>query len=142
MRIAFLIGMLMMNAVRGHPENWSTLECQRGANGQKVFDPLVGLESAMCQQPVIRHADAETARDPPQEDRGEQTFPGEKEQRGHRSHMKQRHEYRRHPVDFAFCGLSSFQIFQLHIQRGPHFPCSSTLKKPIPKLSAEPERQL
>ena len=34
--------------------------------------------------------------------------------------MKQRHEYGRHPIDFALCRLSFFQAFQLHFHEGPH----------------------
>ena len=40
-RIAFVVGVLMMDAVRGDPEDRSALERQRAAEGQEVLDPLV-----------------------------------------------------------------------------------------------------
>src|SRR5262249_48781737 len=64
--IAFLIGILMMYAVRRHPENRPTLQRKRGAESQEIFHPLVGLVSAMRQQPVITHPDPEAAGYPPQ----------------------------------------------------------------------------
>ena len=66
-RIAFLVGELMMNAMRRHPENRTAFERERGAHRQEIFHPLGSLVAAMGQQAVIAHADAEAARDPPQE---------------------------------------------------------------------------
>ena len=40
-RIAFLIGLLMMDAMRGHPEDRAALERQRAAEREEVLDPLV-----------------------------------------------------------------------------------------------------
>ena len=42
MGIAFLIGVLMMDAMRGHPENRPTFKRQRGASGQRNTQPLSG----------------------------------------------------------------------------------------------------
>ncbi len=60
-RIARLVGDLVMDAMRGHPENRAAFKRQRGTNGQEVFDPLRVLEAAMRQQPVIAHANAQAA---------------------------------------------------------------------------------
>jgi len=49
MRIALLIGILMMDAVRGHPENRAAFERERSAKGQGIFDPLGSLEAAVRQ---------------------------------------------------------------------------------------------
>ena len=46
-RIAFLVGELVMNAMRRHPEDWATFESQGGADRQKVFDPLRSFIGAM-----------------------------------------------------------------------------------------------
>jgi hypothetical protein len=67
--IPFAIGELMMNAVRRHPENRATFERQRGANRQEVFHPFRGLVSAVRQQAVVTHANAETPGNPPKEKR-------------------------------------------------------------------------
>ena len=83
-----LIGILVMNAVRGHPENRSAFERQRRANRQQILHPLRSLVAAMRQQPVIAHPDAQAARNPPQKQRDKKCLPGEKEQRGDRAQMK------------------------------------------------------
>src|SRR5258708_36875693 len=75
-RIAVLVGKLMMNAMRGHPENRSALEGESGAPGQKIFHPLRRLVSAMRQQTVIAHANAEASGNPPQEHGDEERLPG------------------------------------------------------------------
>ena len=66
-RIAFAIGELMMNPVRRYPENRAAFERQSRANRQKVLHPFRSLVSAVRQQPVITHANAEAPGNPPQE---------------------------------------------------------------------------
>ena len=60
-RIAFLIGLLMMDAMRRDPEDRTALERERAADREKVLNELGRLVAAMRQQPVIRHPDAEHA---------------------------------------------------------------------------------
>ena len=60
-RIAFTIGVLMMDAVRGNPEDGSAFECKGAAPRQEVLDPLVGLVAAMGEQAMIGQADAQRA---------------------------------------------------------------------------------
>ena len=43
MRIAGLIGFLMMDAMRGDPENGSAFERQRAADGEEIFQPAGAL---------------------------------------------------------------------------------------------------
>ena len=117
MRIAFLIGELMMDAVRRHPENRPAFERERRANGQEILHPLRRLISAMREQPVITHADAQAARNPPQEHRDEQSLPGEKEERRYRAHVKRSHEAAVIQFTSSLCSLCSFQILQFHMQR-------------------------
>ena len=120
-RIAFLIGMLMMDAVRGDPEDRSAFERERAADRQEIFHPLRSLVAAVRQQAVIAHADAQAAGNPPQEHRDEECLPGEEEQCGDRANVKCGHETRRNPVHFIFFRLSFFQILQFHIQGRPQF---------------------
>ena len=122
MRIALLIGVLMMNPVGRHPEDRSALKRQRSAESQEIFHPLVSLVSAMCEQPVIAHPDAQTPAEPPQENRQEKGFPGKKEKCCEGAHMKQRHESRCHPVHFVFCGVRFAKFFELHADDGSPFP--------------------
>ena len=44
-RIAFPVGLLMMDAMGRDPEDRPALERQRAAEGQEILDPLVGLDS-------------------------------------------------------------------------------------------------
>src|SRR5258706_7295678 len=67
MGIALFVGILMMNAVRGHPENWSAFKRQRGTDRQRILNPLRSLVAAMRQQPVISHPNSEAAGNPPHE---------------------------------------------------------------------------
>src|SRR6266446_299060 len=121
MRIAILIRILMMNAVRGHPENWSAFESERGADSQKILHPLRRLVAAVREQAMIAHADAQAPRHPPQEHGDEQCLPREEEKRRHSADVKRRHERRRHPIYFAVYRLSFFQAFQLHVQNSSPF---------------------
>src|SRR5580692_5009585 len=121
MRVAILIRVLVMNAVRRDPENRSAFERERGADGQEVLHPLRSLVATVREQPMISHADTQAARNPPQEHGDEQSLPCEEEKRRHRAHVKQAHEDRGHPVHFTVCRLPFFQAFQLHIQSGSSF---------------------
>src|SRR5579872_804850 len=122
MRIAFLIRMLMMDAVCGYPENRATLQSQRGADGQEILHPFGRLISAMGEEAMVGHPDAEAACHPPQENRYKKRLPCEEEQRRDRPDMKQRHDNGCYPVNFVFGRLSPFQILQFHIQGGSPFP--------------------
>ena len=119
MGIAILVRELMMNTVRGHPEDRPALECQRGTYRKQVLHPLRRLIAAMGEQAVIAHADAQAARDPPQKHCDEKCLPGEKEECRDRSNVEQSHEGGCDPVDFTFCGLRFFQILQFHFQERP-----------------------
>jgi hypothetical protein len=65
MRIAFHVSILVMDAMRRYPEERAAFQRQRGAEGDEIFEPLVRLETAVREQPVIRNADAQAAGDPP-----------------------------------------------------------------------------
>ena len=105
-RIAFVIRMLMMNAMRGDPEDRSALERERAAHRQEVLDPLRRLVAAMRQQAVIAHADAERAGDPPQDDRHGDGAGVDEEERGHGADVERGHGDDRDPVELAFGGLA------------------------------------
>src|SRR5690349_14150930 len=49
MRIAWLVGILMMNAMRCNPEYRSTLKCQGCADRKEVFNPFRGCIASMCE---------------------------------------------------------------------------------------------
>ena len=59
MRIARLVGLLMMDAMGGHPEDRPAFERQRAANGKEILEPHRDLIGPMGVQAMIAHADAE-----------------------------------------------------------------------------------
>jgi hypothetical protein len=58
-RVAFVVGVLMMDAVGGDPEDGSALERHGAAGGDEVLDPLGGAVAAVGEQAVVGHADAD-----------------------------------------------------------------------------------
>src|ERR1700719_5223321 len=98
MRVAFFVGILVMDAMRSHPSDWATLERHGPANRHKIFHPSRRLVSAMGKQPVVAHADSHTARQPPQESSDSQSFPAKHEQRSDGADMKSEHEKSSGPV--------------------------------------------
>src|SRR5579863_2520674 len=80
MRVAGLVGVLMMDAVRRHPADGTTLQSQGPADGQQILDPLRRLVAAVRKQSVVTHPDAQALRHPPQKQRKRQRLPTEYEQ--------------------------------------------------------------
>jgi hypothetical protein len=92
MRIAFHISILVMDAVRGHPEKRAAFQRQRSAESDEILEPFIGFETAMGQQTVIRYADPKAPGNPPQEDRDKKGLPGKHEKRRDRAYVKCEHE--------------------------------------------------
>ena len=110
--IAFFIRKLVMNAVRGHPENRAAFERQSSAESKEILHPFRRLVTAMSQQAMVAHPDAETAGNPPQHNRGEKCLPGKKEKCGNSADVKQRHESGCDPVNLIVvtCALERFNL--------------------------------
>src|SRR5580692_9794685 len=120
-RIAFVIGKLMMNAMRGYPEDWSAFKSQSCAGCEEIFDPLRSSVTAMREQPMVAHTNAQASRNPPEEHRHQKSFPGKEEECGNRPHMKQAHEGCGYPVDFVIGGWFAVKCFEFHC--GPCIRC-------------------
>lgn len=99
MGVAFFVRVLVMHTMDSDPEDGAALQGQRAAYGEKIFHPFRRLVASMGQEPMVAHADADAASDPPQGDRYEERFPREEKQSGDRSEMKDDHEECRHPDD-------------------------------------------
>src|SRR5581483_5081887 len=112
--VAFVIGELMMNAVRGDPEDRSTFKRTRGAGGQEIFDPFRSFVAPMRQQAVVAHPDAEASGNPPQERCERKRLPTEEEQSCDSADMKQHHEAGSGPIYLAVSRCFALQSFQLH----------------------------
>src|ERR1700743_2972808 len=89
MRVAVVIGLLMMNAMHRDPENRAALKRQGAADREEVFQPDRALVSAVRVQTVVSHADPETSSHPVKEERNQEAAPAEHEQRGECADVKQ-----------------------------------------------------
>src|SRR5271156_128635 len=58
-RITFLVGVLVMFTMNGHPQQRAALDRRHAANRKKVFKPLGCREGAMGEQPVITDAESQ-----------------------------------------------------------------------------------
>src|SRR6266436_1062861 len=102
MWIAFHIGQLVMYAMRCNPCDRSTFQGQSAASRQKIFHPFRSLVSAMRQQPVVAHANTETASHPPQHQRHREGLPGKEKQRSNRANVECSDKKSRRPVNRLF----------------------------------------
>jgi hypothetical protein len=59
-----LIGVRVVNTVRHDPLDWSTFNRERPAGNQEIFHEFRYFVTAVRQQPVKAHADAEATRNP------------------------------------------------------------------------------
>src|SRR5438309_3490685 len=91
-RITFHVSILMMDAMRCHPEKRAAFQRQRGAEGDEIFEPFISLESAVREQPVIRNANAKAPGNPPQQQRDEKCLPREHKERSNRAYVECDHE--------------------------------------------------
>src|SRR5690348_11963328 len=55
-RIAWVVAVLMMDAMRRHPGNRTAFQSQRSADSQEVLDGFRHLVTAVHQQAMITHA--------------------------------------------------------------------------------------
>jgi hypothetical protein len=102
--IAFLVRELMMNAMRSYPEDRSTFESERGAQRQKILNPLWSFVAAMGEQPVIAHPYTQASGYPPEANCEEESLPGKEEERSNSAHMKGGHKKGCDPVDVVVDG--------------------------------------
>src|SRR4029077_12432794 len=77
MRVAFLVRMLVVNSMCGHPENGAAFESKSRAHGKEIFEPAGRLVSAMSEQAVVADANSQARGDPPQYGCHGERFPGE-----------------------------------------------------------------
>src|SRR5579883_877551 len=99
MRIARLVRLRMVNAVRADPEHRAAFERHGPANREGIGEPLRALIGLMRMQPVIPKADAEPDADPMQRERGKERLPTEKEERRKRAGMEKNKKKSGRPVD-------------------------------------------
>ena len=88
MRIADMVAVLVMYAMRGYPEHWATFQRRGGKDRHHIFQPLRDSVAAMRQQAVVTHSDADIDRQHIGHDEDRQGAPAKEEEGGNRSSMK------------------------------------------------------
>src|ERR1700733_10115550 len=105
-RVAFVIRVLMMNAVRGDPEDRPAFEGEATAHGDEVLDPPRSTVAAVCKQAVIGHADSDIDGEKVSDAEGSEIFPREEEESRDGSDVKGTHGDGGDPVDAALLVLA------------------------------------
>jgi len=98
-RIAFLVGVLMMLAVDGDPEDGSAFEGERSADSEEILHPFGRLVATMGEEAMVAHAYAEASGDPPEKHCDEEGLPVEHEERGDGAEVERNHDEEREPDD-------------------------------------------
>ena len=125
MRITFLIGILMVHAMRRHPGDRAAFEGQSSANGEEVFHPFRCLVAPMREQPVVAHADAKTPNNPRKQYRQRKRLPSEEKQGYDPTDVECCYEGAGHPID----GLCKCSV-AFKDAHGPVVLCSPLLAIP------------
>ena len=88
-RVAGLVRLLMVQPVRGDPEDRPAFQRQGAANGKEVLQKPRYLIRAMGVQAMVTHADAEADGHPVQKNGHGEDAPTEHEKRGNGSDVQQ-----------------------------------------------------
>jgi hypothetical protein len=105
--VAFVVGVLMMNAVGGYPKDRTALKREASAHGDEVLDPLGDFVAAMGEQAVIGYADADVDREEVHDEEDSEIFPGEEEEGSDRSDVEDAHGNGSDPVDATLLVLAA-----------------------------------
>ena len=106
-RVAFVVGVLMMDAVGSYPEDRAAFKGEAAAGADEVLDPLGSLVAAVREQAMIGDADADVDGEEIGDEEGGEVLPGEEEERGDSSDVEEAHEDGGDPVDAAFLMLAA-----------------------------------
>lgn len=106
-RIAFLVAVLMVNAVRGHPEDRSALKGHGAAGGHEDLKPAGNAIAAVRQQAVIRHADADIDRQEVHHGEAGNIRPGPEEEGYHSQNMERAEGNGGNPVHLSVLVLAA-----------------------------------
>lgn len=109
-RVAIVVGVLMMDSVSGNPEDGAAFEGHGSARGDEVLEPLGNTISAVGEQAVVGHADADIDGKEVHDGEYGEVLPGEAEERGDGADVEERHDDGGDPVD------ASLLVFASHAQ--------------------------
>jgi hypothetical protein len=113
MWIAGLVGFLMVNAVRGNPENRPAFQSQGSANRKEILQPSRNFIGSMGMQAMITHTDAQTSGHPEQKSSDCKTAPVEHKKCYESADMENRQSQNRGPVHL----LAVRDVDNVRIQR-------------------------
>ena len=116
-RVAVVVGVLMVDAVGGDPEDGSAFERHGAAGGDEVLQPLGGPVSAVGEQAVVAHADADVDGEEVHDAEDGQVLPGEAEERGDGADVEEAHDDGGDPVDAAMLMLAAHAQILLDLLR-------------------------
>ncbi len=118
-RVAFLVGVLMVDAVGGDPEDRSALESEAAAGGDEVLQPLGHAVAAVGEQAVVGHADSDVDGEEVHDEEHRDVLPGEEDgQEGaQRADVEEAHEDGGDPVDAALLVLAAHAQVLLNFLR-------------------------
>ena len=116
-RIAFLVGVLMVDAMGGYPEDGSAFEREAAAGGDEVFQPPGNAIAAVGEQAMVGHADADVDGEEVHDEEDGQVLPGEEEERGDGADVEEAHGDGGDPVDAALLVLAAHAEVLLDLLR-------------------------
>ena len=99
--VALVVGVLMVDAMGGDPEDGASLEGHGPAGGDEVFEPLGNAVAAMGEQAMVGHADADVDGEEVHDGEGGEVLPGEAEEGGDGPNVEEDHDGGGDPVDAA-----------------------------------------
>ena len=106
-RVAFVVGVLMMDAMGGDPEDGAAFEGHGAAGGDEVLQPAGNAVAAMGEQAVVGHADADVDGEEVHDGEGGEVLPGEAEEGGDGADVEEGHDDGGDPVDAALLMLAA-----------------------------------
>ena len=106
-RVAFVVGVLMMDAMGGDPEDGTAFEGHGAAGGDEVLQPFGDAVAAMGEQAVVGHADADVDGEEVHDAEGGEVLPGEAEERSDGADVEEAHDDGGDPVDAALLVLAA-----------------------------------
>ena len=106
-RVAFVVGVLMMDAVGGYPEDGSAFKGEVPQTVTKYSSHLGYAVAAVREQAVVGHADADVDGEEVHDEEDGEVLPGEEEERGDGSDVEEAHDDGGDPVDAAFLVLAA-----------------------------------
>src|SRR5580658_1322427 len=98
MRISRPVGVMMMHAMGGNPDQGSAFQAQCGAYRQQMLHPPRYLVAAVGEQTMVTHADPGIDRDYVKRGGNNKRGPTKEEKRCHSSNMEENHEAEYQPI--------------------------------------------